>query len=635
LWLAGALCAAQEPAAGDAPAQPGNKSPAKPAAEARPTPANGRPVVPVDPLDLKYLEGPDGRAVYVPDKVGLAEFLKRQAEREAGAGQGPPEVSVSSLSFDGRADDQRAFLTAVVDLEITAENRWVRVPVFMPEATLRTPAVYTGKGLAVSAPWHPEEGYTWWVKGKGTHQLKLSLSIPLRKQTAERRVQLSLPPTAVSVLKLRVAAPHVSAKVPEFSNLSTRTLGQETEIEVIGLRNRLDVSWHVLPESNGTATPLEVTTSVVATLVDGEAATLEATQLIQSLDQQGTFDQVHVGLPAGYKLLRLEGQELREQKSDPANPNQIVAQLKRPTSGPVELKWTVLSTLPAIGESFALEGFEVEQARLQTGFLAVVVLGDFQIIRQPDEDKFLQRVDLSDLPVTLRQTPATAAYRFLNRLLLRIKLQRVEPFVTVDPALLLHLASDAAELDAGYRLQVLRGSITGFRLRWPGWKQQGWSMTEAELPGHIELRTIEEAGDADVIRIEFPEPVKDRVELRFQARRPLAPGAGRTSLTLPVPVSYGRVTTPLAVVAADNLEADLRERGRQRLVGHPRSLNIKHGASASLRHRGRILARDPSTQGESRNENTRLAFFRPLCVRNQVDEFTKRVTVMAIKWVGR
>jgi len=49
----------------------------------------------------------------------------------------------------------------------------------------------------------------------------------------------------------------------------------------------------------------------------------------------------------------------------------------------------------------------------------------------------------------------------------------------------------------------------------------------------------------------------------------------------------------------------------------------------------RILARDPNEQGESRNENTRLAFFRPLCVRYQVDEAAKRVTVLAIKWVGR
>ena len=94
---------------------------------------------------------------------------------------------------------------------------------------------------------------------------------------------------------------------------------------------------------------------------------------------------------------------------------------------------------------------------------------------------------------------------------------------------MLHVASDGLELEGGYRLQVLRGSISGFRMHWPGWKQQGWTITEAELPGHIELRTMDEGGDADVIRLEFPEPVKDKepVELRFRARR--------SSITSPAP----------------------------------------------------------------------------------------------------
>ena len=48
-----------------------------------------------------------------------------------------------------------------------------------------------------------------------------------------------------------------------------------------------------------------------------------------------------------------------------------------------------------------------------------------------------------------------------------------------------------------------------------------------------------------------------------------------------------------------------------------------------------ILGRDPHDQGESRNENTRLAFFRPLCVRYQIDETAKAVYVVSIKWVGR
>lgn len=555
--LAAALCAgaavsvAQEPAAGDAGAQPapqpgpGEPSPSKSAAE--------KPARAPEGFDIRYLPGPDGRAVPVPDKASLEDYLRWLAEK--GQAQGPPAVSITSLSFDGIAEEERVQLMAHVELRVTSD-RWEKVPLQMAEATLRDAWTHTGDGQAVAALEHPEEGYSWWIKGQGRHELLLPLSIPLRKQGAQRRVQLSVPETAVSQLKLRVASPRVQAKVPERSTLSMSTAGRETQLEVVGLGKRLDVQWLQLAEATSAEAPLEVATSVIATLVDGENAMLEATQLIKSLGHQGTFDEVRVSLPSGYELLRLDGPEHRDHRIDPANPHRVVVQLKKATSGPVELKWAV--RVPASGDLFTLEGFEVERARLQTGYVAVVVVGDVRMIRQPDGDKFLQPIDLADLPGAMRQVPASAAYRFLNRMLLRVKLQRIEPYVTVDPALLLHLSNDAIDLEAAYRLQVLRGKIDGLRLRWPHRKEQGWVIEEAELPGHVELRPVEDAADPDLVRLEFAEPAKGTLDLRLRARRPLASPTEGLPVSLPVPEAYAGLSTPLAVISDDNVEADVR-----------------------------------------------------------------------------
>lgn len=555
LGFAVTTCAAQESAIDDvlrrAAAETGDKPPATGATQ----PAATR-------VDLRYLEGPDGRPVLVPN-VTWDEFVKWLDQRQAPLDEGPPGISVSSLSFDGTADDEQALLTARIELQVSEDKKWVRVPLLMSEATLRSPPIHAGEGLAVPATYHADEGYAWWFKGAGRHQLTLSFSIPLRKQAAQRRVQLSLPTTAVSELALRVAPARVIAK-PERSTVSTKSTANGTEIDVIGLGSRLDLTWQSLPDSSGAAAALEVTTAAVATLVDGESATLEATQLIQSLGQQGSFDEVRVSLPAGYELLRLEGPEHRDHKTDPANPRQVVVQLKKLTTGPVELRWTVARPkLPPVGEAFTLEGFEVDRARLQTGYLAVVVVGDFRMTRQPDEDKFVQRVDLAELPGALRQTPASAAFRYLNRLMLHMKLQRIEPYVSVDPGVLLHLTRDAIELEGTIRLQILRGSIANYKMRWTGWKRQGWTISEAELPGHIELRVSEDAADPDLIRLEFAEPVKAAepaalVDLRFRARRTLTDVGERMPLTVPVPEAYDRVSTPLAIVSADNVEADLQ-----------------------------------------------------------------------------
>jgi hypothetical protein len=603
LWLGAQQCRAQESAVPrSTAAEPGEAhATATQPPDSNPATAKVRDLGATFPGDIRYLEGPDGRPVAVPDNATLTGYLKWLAQR----GESPP-ASVSNLEFEGIASDERVLLTARVEIEVSADEPWVRVPLLMSEASLRSPASYVGSGRAVPAPYHPEEGYSWWIEGRGTHRLVLPFSIPLRKQN---RIQLTLPPTAVSKLTLQIAAPRVSAKAPERSTITIKPAspatgnpaasGPATQIEVIGLGNRLDLAWQPLPDSGGAETALEVTTSVVATLVDGESATLEATQRIQSLEKQGTFDEVRVALPAGYELLRLDGPEHRE-RIDPANPNQIVVQLKKPTSG-IDLKWTVRSKLPSVGESFALEGFEVDRARLQTGYLAVVVVGDFRVL--PQEDKFLQRIDLADLPgALLRQTPASAAYRYLNRLLLRMKLQRIEPYFTVDPTLLLHFSSDSpdsgsAELEGVFRLQVLRGSIGSFRLRWPNWKQQGWAVGEAELPGHVELRTTEEADDPDIVKFDFAEPAKGTIDLRFRARCPLTNVNQRISMTLPFVDSSHRFPTLLALISADNVEADLRP-AESTLLRPMNALNTRLAVPNDWRSLRRADYRIESTSSE-------------------------------------
>src|SRR5579872_3133260 len=299
LWPYSAACASQEPAAGDAPRENGIEAPEAAPTPSRPTDGKSTgkkensTASELPSFDLKYLEGPDGKPVYVPDKVRLAEFLRWLDQKNAGHAQTPPGAAVSSMSFDGTADDERALLTARIEIQISTDDAWVRVPLQMSEATLRAAPEHSGAGMAMPAV-NPEEGYAWWLKGKGKHELLFSLSVPLRKQSAQRRIQLSLPATVVSLLKLRVPAARVSVKTSERSTLSTKSIGRETEIEVIGLGSRLDLTWQPLPDSAGAEAALEVVTSIVATLVDGENARLEATQLIKSLGPQATFDEVRV-----------------------------------------------------------------------------------------------------------------------------------------------------------------------------------------------------------------------------------------------------------------------------------------------------------------------------------------------------
>src|SRR5258708_6530910 len=129
LYLAATVCAAQDPTAGDEPRPAAPEAPEKAPSDARPAASNApAPNSVENQFDLRYLEGPDGRPVFVPDKARLDEFLAWLAQRNARARQGPPAVSVSSLDFEGAADDERAVGTAPVGLQGAGENEWIRRP---------------------------------------------------------------------------------------------------------------------------------------------------------------------------------------------------------------------------------------------------------------------------------------------------------------------------------------------------------------------------------------------------------------------------------------------------------------------------------------------------------------------------
>jgi hypothetical protein len=165
--------------------------------------------LPGPPLDIWYLWGDDGRPIVVPDKVRVREYLEWLTRQQA-THRAPAAYSISRLNCSGTAQDDRLRLSIAVQLQVIATDEWVLVPLLMAEGTLREPPVYEGSGEAVPAPYHPESGYAWWFKGKGQHELTLSLGVPIRRQPAGRRVQLSLPPTAVSSLKLRVPGGRVT-----------------------------------------------------------------------------------------------------------------------------------------------------------------------------------------------------------------------------------------------------------------------------------------------------------------------------------------------------------------------------------------------------------------------------------------
>lgn len=505
--------------------------------------------------DLRYLHGPGGRLIPVPDKAAYDEFLEWL---ESKSHPGPPRAAMTRLRLEGKSLDDRVELVARFEIVVNVADEWVRVPLGMSEAQMTNAAEYTGEGEQCPAPFDPASGISWWLRGKGKHELTVPLSVPLRLKSPQRRLQLTLPAAAISSCGLRVEAARVTAKAVDRARVTTRTLDGSSEIEVAGLDSRLDLTWQVLPAVSTLPPLLEVNTAINLTLVEVEGAAVEATQRIQTLGLQGGFERIQVRLPAGTELLRLEGPDYLDHKVVDGFPDKLDIQLKKPGPGPFELRYTLHAAFPRAGATFVLDGFDVEAASVQSGYVAVTVVGDLRAMREADDERFVHRVNISDLPSSLRQPQTSLAFQFFKRLKLPLRFEPVAPLASVEPETTLAARPGLIELISIQRLQIRRGSLGRLTVRWPNWKAAGWTLPSFDLVGGGDFRVVDSTDAAtDDLHLEFSEPLTGNVTLRVRSQRVLADPADQLTTSLPacdVPIAHPAV---VAVYSSEDLHIDL------------------------------------------------------------------------------
>lgn len=555
-----------------------NAAPAKvePAAAA---PADKSP--PPKPLsgDVVPLKNANGETVPLLRTPLLEEVLAELAARRQRMGLEPLPWSVAEVALQGTADGDQAVLEATLKIELLANDKWVQVPLRLNEGTLRD-QTYAGPGEAVGDGVDAEKGYLWWFKGKGLHTLKFHLIVPLRKELPSRRLQLTLPQTLISSLNLRVPVPRLTAKGDEQGRARLTlnpTADGATEIQMIGLGTRLDLTWQPQPDLGTVDTVLEARTAITAT-IDGRTMLLEANQRLGAL--QGAFTQVQVRLPRGGELLKVEGEYYKGHVKDPKDPTLAVVTLKDnvPTGTPVDLKWTVSVDAPAQSERILIEGFDVAKAKIQTGHLAIRIVGDYRLERIEGQNQFVQRDNLSTLEKAVPAFPirddVSSAYSILRQpFQLAFNLQPEKPHITVTPRLFLSLNADRMELFGEYDIEVYRWGIEDVKFAWPGWKDEGWKLdpvtpanqveeTKLDDPNEIQVKLIERKvgpvvrnGD----RASGTEP--KQFTLLLHATRMLSAGQPSQDFTLPAMPGANMAPTDFILVLADNLDADLRPLG--------------------------------------------------------------------------
>ena len=500
--------------------------------------------------DIVGFKGPNGKRVLVPfNATDVVEFLKWRATHKG------RDSHVSEVDLEGNVEDGRVLLTATIHVIINRDHEWVPVLLGLNQAVLRNRPDYRGVGEAMPVnPFQPEAGYRWLFKGKGQHELTLSMFVPTQKnQTPERRLLLAVPATAVSHLKLRVAVPHQRLKLERSEKLQAKTkplTNADSEIEVygFGLEKLLDLKWQQLPNPKSVPTALRATTSITVGLT-GETVLLEAKQQITAI--QGNFIKLGVRLPTGFQLQLVETKLYSDHKVDSTD-NYATITLTERTTGPVELIWTLKSKFPDVGRELTIAGFDVDHAVQQTGKIAIGKAEGYRIKKRDSKNRLVYRINGNEV---------SSAYRFHGQpFRLGLDLHKIEPYFTASPHYSMLLSAKRADLEAVVRYQVHRGVVQEVELKWPHWNLEGWEIAGLTSPDLIEQ--VDFDAENESIRIRLVQPQTGEFELPpLKAHRAVTADETPFDVSLPNPIASSRSPTTLVVDDALNVESELTPSG--------------------------------------------------------------------------
>ncbi|OYW20396.1 MAG: hypothetical protein B7Z55_07360 [Planctomycetales bacterium 12-60-4] len=260
----------------------------------------------------------------VPVRVDarLERLLQLLEEPPTPTGADRPQVSVSSIELTGTTDDEAATIDATFVVQVSETKQAVLFPLGLAEASI-IEFSYRGPSSPVYDSKDPVLGRRWWLKGDGTYEFHFKLRVPVRRTSPWRRLRLSLPTAPISSLQLEIPEAAPVLKASEDVALETKTISVgRTQVRASGLGNLLDLQWQPTASPGDQQAKLDVNTTLLVRS-SGNGFLIEGKQYVKAL--QGAFREFTVRLPHNSQFQQVEGDDIRERRVDPRDPQRVGA----------------------------------------------------------------------------------------------------------------------------------------------------------------------------------------------------------------------------------------------------------------------------------------------------------------------
>jgi type II secretory pathway pseudopilin PulG len=422
-------------------------------------------------------------------------------------------VSILSASYAGSVNDRVAQLDATLQLSSAKPDQ--KIPLFGADVAVQQFSVKSGEASLV------RDGADVAVQlgRRGAATVQIRLLVKPGGDVTKRRLVFGIPPALSSRFVLTLDQPDADVDFPTAISFKHATVKDRTRVEaVIGSSGSVELLW--TPRMKRAAETAATVFCQNAALVTFGGGVVNVRAVLDYQITQGELRQVRVRLPAGQRLLRVEGEAIRTWEIRNENGGQtLVADLLKGVSPAYRLTVETEKILEALPATVKVEIPRALEVKRETGLVALRGAEELNLSVASMSD--LQRVDAEEFA---RVMPAAgdglvSVFRFLKpEFDLNVNAETIQPQIEAVVRNNIRLGSDQLNISAVVDYAIKRAGVFTLRLALPagyrveqviGDRVSQWSERTEGNARRLEVALKERTGGNYSLRLELTRSLKE------------------------------------------------------------------------------------------------------------------------------
>lgn len=499
-------------------------------------------------LRIIYVRDENGKLYPVSDLPFPLERLNQLRRYYEGLEPAPPRQTLEKLTVNAAVEEAAATVSGVLEAQSQADG-WIRLPLGMPQAVLRETRIRPAVETVLS--FQADEGYVLWFQARRetAYRIELTGAVPLTTPGAaagqdQAQLAVTLPRAKQSVMTVTTPATGLQVESTPSSGLQVEQEAGQTKMTISPARGRISLRWQ--RERGARRRILQAISNVTATF-DGQSS-LRWDARIRVRSSGPPIESFLVKLPPEAELSAATETGVRFEAVQRPDGAYAKVTLAEPSRAPDEIRLAALAALGRLGD-WKLQGFTVPEAARQSGHLALVVEGDWQLT--VGETRHVVRTDRT--PEALDGPGRRAAYELFHAgYQIGASIAPKQTNIGVEPLYILRVGGRRAELEARFACRI-RGA-RAFQLPV---SLKGWTIDRIE-PDMIVDPNETDVSQVEPLELRFRKGQIGPITLVVRAHQEIP--ADAEDVAFPLPEPHVSSLAPATVVVAANRDIQLTPR---------------------------------------------------------------------------